>query len=547
MKNKNGVISALLIGLCTAVLPALSEADFQTQANDDGSVTIIKYSGWDKDIAIPGKIGGKAVTAIGEDAFKSADLTSVTIPDSVKIIEESAFEDNKLVKVTIGKGVTTIKGGAFANNKLTSVIIPDGVDISGSYQSRSSGGAHVYGFYKNPLSKVTLGTDCFFSKETFGRFAFFSYWCNGRKAGTYTVDETFDKNWEAAWYKTNRPGKQSTDGYSYAETPYGMAIVNYYGSSKRLEIPDKLDNKPVKYIEGLDKKGLTGVRIPDSVVAIWNDAFSNNNLTSGVTLGNGVNYIGKRAFENSKLTSVTIGNSVKYIGLSAFYKNQLTSVVIPDSVKEIEEGAFKENKLTSVTLGKGVTTIGKSAFGNNELTSVTIPDSVNTIGASAFESNKLTSVTLGKGFTTIGKSAFYHNDLTSVTIPDSVKEIEADAFRSNKLTSVTLGKGVTTIGQNAFYDDDLTSVTIPANVSLADYKNGDLDKIIENYESNGKKAVTYLKYKSEWRTEAEIAEAKAEAEAEAKAKADKEKAEAVKTKANAAKQKANAVKNLFGR
>jgi hypothetical protein len=158
MKNKNGVISALLIGLCTAVLPALSEADFQTQANDDGSVTITKYSGWDKDIAIPGKIGGKAVTAIGEDAFKSADLTSVTIPDSVKIIEKSAFEDNKLVKVTIGKGVTTIKGGAFANNKLTSVIIPDGVYVSG--------------FLLNPLSKVTLGTDCFFQKKHSGILLF---------------------------------------------------------------------------------------------------------------------------------------------------------------------------------------------------------------------------------------------------------------------------------------------------------------------------------------------------------------------------------------
>ena len=63
-----------------------------------------KYSG---DIVIPDKINYKGtvyvVTTIGEGAFeKCSELTSVTIPNSVKYIEKYAFYGcNKLTSVTI--------------------------------------------------------------------------------------------------------------------------------------------------------------------------------------------------------------------------------------------------------------------------------------------------------------------------------------------------------------------------------------------------------------------------------------------------------------
>lgn len=66
MIHKKITTALLVSGLCAAALPALNEADFQTKANSDGSVTITKYTGWDKDIVIPEKIGGQTVTAIGE-------------------------------------------------------------------------------------------------------------------------------------------------------------------------------------------------------------------------------------------------------------------------------------------------------------------------------------------------------------------------------------------------------------------------------------------------------------------------------------------------
>jgi len=119
---------------------------------------------------------------------------------------------------------------------------------------------------------------------------------------------------------------------------------------------------------------ITSVVIPDSVITISQEAFSNQ----------------------MRLNSVTIGNSVTSIGLQAFGFTKLTSVTIPDSVTSIGGSAFFQTPLTSVTIGNSVTSIGRRAFYDTQLTSVIIPESVTYIGDEAFLSrdSKLTSVTM---------------------------------------------------------------------------------------------------------------------------------------------------------
>ena len=80
-------------------------------------------------VVIPAVYNNLPVTAIRENAFLKAGITSVTIPGSVTVIGKSAFENcAKLASVTIGNGVTTIGNSAFKNCKsLTNITIPDSV------------------------------------------------------------------------------------------------------------------------------------------------------------------------------------------------------------------------------------------------------------------------------------------------------------------------------------------------------------------------------------------------------------------------------------
>jgi hypothetical protein len=88
------------------------------------------YSGTNKDIIIP-----DSVTSIGDVAFDSTSITSVTIPDSVTSIGNSAFRFcASLTSVTIPNSVTSIGDSAFNFcTSLTSVTIPDSVTSIGSF------------------------------------------------------------------------------------------------------------------------------------------------------------------------------------------------------------------------------------------------------------------------------------------------------------------------------------------------------------------------------------------------------------------------------
>ena len=68
-----------------------------------------------RDVAIPSTIGGVAVTSIGDSAFNSNQLTSVTIPNSVTSIGDYAFTSNQLTSALI-YGDPAIGDSAFIYN-----------------------------------------------------------------------------------------------------------------------------------------------------------------------------------------------------------------------------------------------------------------------------------------------------------------------------------------------------------------------------------------------------------------------------------------------
>lgn len=381
------------------------------------------------------------------ELFKDcASLKTVTIGDGVTSIEEYAFSDyTSLTSVTIGSGVTGIAAYVFYNcSSLISVTIGDNVTSIGSYAFDGC----------SELTGVTIGSKV----RSIGEYAF----SNCTALTSVTIPDSVTSIGDAAFY-----------GCSSLESITLPFVIKSFGAIFGTESYEGSLETTQAFS---DSSGET-YYIPETLTTV---TVSSGRLTYGV-------------FSRcSSLTSITLGDGVTYIGERAFYRcSSLTSIVVPDSVTTIGNGAFAYcGKLTSITLpfvggGSGSTISGYRFFGyifwtdtdptltytnqNNllptSLTEVTITGG--DIGARAFYNCKnITDITLGEGVTSIGEYAFYGCTFESIVIPDNVTSIGAYAFYGcTSLTDVAIGGGVTYIYERAFSGcSSLESIVIPENM-----------------------------------------------------------------------------------
>ena len=158
-----------------------TDAKYFAYEEVEGGISITGYSiEGGLDVVIPSNINGKKVVAIGDVAFTTRGveptgistnkieyniqplynkkdnyevvplgtasdglgITSVIIPNTVKIIGEGAFRHNNLTSVEIPDTVISIGDYAFYFNKLTSVTIPNSVTSIGSGAFRKVGSSN---------------------------------------------------------------------------------------------------------------------------------------------------------------------------------------------------------------------------------------------------------------------------------------------------------------------------------------------------------------------------------------------------------------------
>ena len=123
---------------CVAVFAGVQAAEtsdlhFDLNSTGDGYVVVTSNSNVSGEITIPETYSGKPVVEIGRDAFLNCtDLTSITIPDSVKSIGWYAFSGcTGLTSITIPDSVAEIDWFAFANcTGLTTATIGGNCEIS---------------------------------------------------------------------------------------------------------------------------------------------------------------------------------------------------------------------------------------------------------------------------------------------------------------------------------------------------------------------------------------------------------------------------------
>jgi hypothetical protein len=112
--------SLLFVSACILMAQeSKNVGEFRTetyQVNQRLSVVITGYTGTSKQIYIPAQIGGLPVAGIGNGAFRSRRIESVTFPSTLVFIGDYAFYDNNLTDISIPSTVINIGVGAFDNN-----------------------------------------------------------------------------------------------------------------------------------------------------------------------------------------------------------------------------------------------------------------------------------------------------------------------------------------------------------------------------------------------------------------------------------------------
>lgn len=471
------------------------------------------------------------VTAIGNKAFESLNVSSVFIPATVRSIGDSAFGYCKaLTTVTFAEGsqLKSIERAAFygtehAHPRFKEIKIPDSVETIGN-------GA----FYDcRDLERITLPSALQkLSNSTF-------YDCTALSEVTFPASlKTIEKSAFSGCRKLSEvklPASLTTIQSYVFDRCSALKTVFYDGSLERWSQINTsndflgysspslvMDDYTAQFI--LVEDGPFAEPIPKKTVTITKYTGKESTVILPSTIsGWPVTKIGEAALkDNTTITSVTIPASVTEIGSNAFagctnltsvnYAGDWSNLTIQSGNPAVQDAAnaplfdfefilnntavivtnYKYNGAAAdVTIpsryqGKPVTTIGHAAFFNSAVTSVTIPDSVTSISDEAFiNCPKLTNISIPNSVTYIGFSAFSScTSLKSITLPSSLSFISGALFLGcSQLTTIHIPVSVTSIGNNAFADcPSLMTVTYPGSkTQWDDITKGRNSDVLENH------------------------------------------------------------------
>lgn len=332
---ESGVLAPLILSalLLMGASGSLQAEDYAYVTNN-GTITILRYTGPGGAVAVPDRINDLPVARIGDEAFiNCGELLEVTIPGSVTNIGAAAFQRCvNLASAALSDGLISLGDQAFQwCSSLTNIHIPASMDSIGDSAFLGCGSLlEISVDDRNTRYRSRDGILFDHNQSTL-------LTCPGGRVGNVAI-------------------------------PDGVTVIGYEAFALC--------------------SFLSGVDIPGSVASIEDSAFAGCGRLTRMALPQGVTNIGRYAFATCLgLAEVSLSTSVANLLEGAFYKcTNLTSITIPGCVASVSREAFSLcSGLTNAVLLTGVGAIGKQAFYEcTSLATVTIPKSVTWIGEEAF-------------------------------------------------------------------------------------------------------------------------------------------------------------------
>lgn len=488
------------------VYAASEEADFVFDSN---SGYITGYKGTASDLIIPETINGIKVKGIGPQAFSSKktgvrltsvtfsegletieqgafinnDLTTIKLPNSLKVVGRMAFSANKkLESVEFNEGLERIDQQAFLNdlNLKGEVILPSGLShlFTSAFKSTGVESLRVRGdensqslilhsglgdslakvSLENPKKPISINFNSF-SQNALIEAGELSLRAKTEEELKALIEENINIEFIGT-YVNKADSTGLNDKNISLDTSWDLSNFTPNGS---FDITGKMAIDP--QMELPTYEGYTSPNLANQTGEISITLRINNSTGEDLSFkGEDFEY-GTFTFKGSMQTQKTLFGIV---GLSEEGKEKLSKnpdLVIPTSIEKdgevtpirgIGRSAFKDQAIRTLSFGdldpKGTFVIMDSAFQNTGLEEINLKEGIKTIESYAFNGNKLKDVYIPGSIVKIGSEAFRNNLIENLTISDDVVEIQIDnySFAENKLSLVKLPYSVFKIRDNVF-------------------------------------------------------------------------------------------------
>ena len=287
----------------------------------DGVIT--GYSGNAVKVIIPEYFRGQKVTAIGDEAFMDADMSSVIIPEGITAIGTRAFYNcTDLESITVPDSVVTIGRGAFGFDTEVTELGSDYIAIVP---------------IENSLAELSLPF----------------------------VGGSREENGNVAYLF----GAQS-----YTENLFSSELIEYEHNGETVNV-NFVSNIPLSLAKITVR---SNADIPEG-------AFAYCYYVTEIIFNSGVKRIGKSAFEGCISAKISGLSEVEAVDDRAFFNSSFAGPLMPGLV-EIGDYAFANTVISDIILPETLKTIGSAAFAGTAVKTVRIPAGVETIGSMAFYS-----------------------------------------------------------------------------------------------------------------------------------------------------------------
>ena len=414
------------------------------------------------------------VTAIAS-AGTYTNVTSVTLPSTLKTINTNAFSNSQITTINIPAGTDDIKDGAFAQiENLTAITVDAGnskyTAADGILYENNGGNKYLKAY---PVAKTettfTVPNDVYgVSTNAFQQ---------AKNLTTITLPASIQ----------DLPTTKEANGFTSAKN---LTAIKVDAGNTKFKDEDGVV---------LTKDGKTLVAYPFARQGVANAAYNVTDPTKPTgkvyTIPASVETIGKGAFAKAKEITAVQLNNVKKISEGAFYSvRYLRNVELGASVETIEDGAisdtpdlsrfavdsnnqkytadaegviYTKNKDELVLYPSGrageystlptTKKVRKRAFYYaQKVTKVNFNSALENIDNDAFQvTTALNEITFAapSSLKRIGTWVFYMSGLTKLELPTSLEEIGEAAFKNNKnlkTVKIAANSQLKTIGNAAF-------------------------------------------------------------------------------------------------